>query len=149
MIDRFTGKYGFLSNFYKLTWPIYWHGINYPTVEHFFQAMKTLNYDERLRIANCLTPGDAKKMGRKIMLRKDWADVKDLVMKMGVTLKFAMNMDIADKLIATGNASLVEGNYWHDNYWGNCMCPKCVNIPGRNHIGVTLVIVREKLACIG
>lgn len=149
MIDKFTGKYAFLSNFYKLTWPIYWRGINYPTVEHFFQAMKTLNYDERVTIANCPTPIDAKRMGRKVALRKDWSAIRELVMEMGVTLKFTMNMDIADKLIATDNISLVEENYWYDNYWGNCMCPVYVDIPGKNYLGTTLVIVREKLACIG
>ena len=149
MIDKFAGNYRFLSNFYKLTWPIYWRGINYPTTEHFFQAMKTCDFNERVAMANCPTPGDAKRMGRKITLRKDWSAIKEIVMEMGVTLKFTMNMDIANKLIATGNIPLVEGNYWHDNYWGNCMCPKCVDIPGRNYLGTTLVIVREKLACIG
>lgn len=149
MINKFAGDYAFLSNFYKLTWPIHWRGINYPTVEHFFQAMKTCDFNERLMIANCQAPNEAKRLGRKVKLRKNWPDIKDIVMEMGVLLKFTMNMDIADKLISTGNTPLVEGNYWHDNYWGNCMCPKCVDVVGMNHLGVTLVIVREKLACIG
>lgn len=149
MINKFTDKYAFLSNFYKLTWSLHWRGINYPTVEHFFQAMKTYDFNERLIIANCQTPNEAKRLGRKVKLRKDWSDVKDIVMEMGVLLKFTMNVDIANKLISTDNMPLVEGNYWHDNYWGNCMCPKCVDIVGRNHLGITLVIVREKLTSIG
>ena len=39
MIAEFDGKYAFLSNFYP---SIFTHdGIEYPTVEHFFQKKKT------------------------------------------------------------------------------------------------------------
>ena len=50
MIDCFDGHWAFLSNFY---WnEIEFEGITYPTNEHFFQAMKTLNINERRAIAN-------------------------------------------------------------------------------------------------
>ena len=61
MIDCFDGHWAFLSNFY---WnEIEFEGITYATNEHFFQAMKTLDIDERRAIANCRTPGQAKRMG--------------------------------------------------------------------------------------
>ena len=78
MIDCFDGHWAFLSNFY---WnEIEFEGITYATNEHFFQAMKTLDIDERRAIANCLTPGRAKRMGRRVALRPDWEDVKEAVM---------------------------------------------------------------------
>ena len=41
-IGEFDGKFRFLSNFYPS--PIFYDGILYPTVEHAFQAAKTVNY---------------------------------------------------------------------------------------------------------
>lgn len=49
MITEFDGKYAFLSNFYHA--PFTYDGIEYPTNEHFFQAMKTLDQEERKKIA--------------------------------------------------------------------------------------------------
>ena len=87
MISNFDGHWAFLSNFY---WnEIEFEGIIYPTNEHFFQAMKTLDIDERRAIANCRTPGQAKRMGRRVALRPDWEDVKESVMLEGLYLKFA------------------------------------------------------------
>jgi Xaa-Pro aminopeptidase len=66
-IDCFDGEYAFLSNFYDS--PIEKDGIVYPTNEHFFQAMKTLDNEERKKIAAAETPGKAKRMGRNVKLR--------------------------------------------------------------------------------
>ena len=41
---------------------------------------------------------------------------------------------------------LIEGNYWHDNYWGNCLCPKCKEIEGQNQLGKILMKVRSTLS---
>lgn len=40
-INKFTGKYRFLSNFYEV--PIIVDGIKYRSVEHAFQAAKATN----------------------------------------------------------------------------------------------------------
>ena len=142
MIDCFDGKWAFLSNFY---WNEIEHeGIVYPTNEHFFQAMKTLDNDERRQIANCLTPGQAKRMGRRVALRSDWESVKEDVMFLGLCLKFA-DEQLADWLLETGDEELVEGTTWHDNEWGNCSCPKCTNIEGKNKLGKLLMRVRDMI----
>ena len=57
----------FLSNFYES--PMTIQGITYPTNEHFFQAMKTLDPSERKKIASAQTPGRAKRLGRQVKLR--------------------------------------------------------------------------------
>ena len=139
MISCFDKEWAFLSNFYESK--IEFEGIVYPTNEHFFQAMKTLDIDERRAIANALTPGKAKRMGRRVTLRSDWEEVKDEVMFLGLCLKFADDQ-LADWLLETGDEELVEGTTWHDNEWGNCTCEKCKNIPGKNKLGKLLMKVR-------
>ena len=65
-------------------------------------------------------------------------------MLIGLRKKFA-NPELRDLLLATGDEELVEGNYWHDNEWGNCTCPRCKNIPGKNKLGKLLMQVREEI----
>ena len=60
MIDNFDGEYAFLSNFYES--PMTIQGITYPTNEHFFQAMKTLDLSERKKIASAQTLRTASKI---------------------------------------------------------------------------------------
>lgn len=142
MIVEFDGDYVFLSNFYPST--IYHDGITYPTNEHFFQAMKTLDIGERKAIAAAATPGQAKRMGRSIKLRPDWEKVKTDVMMEGLRHKFAIP-EFRTKLLATGDEELMEGNTWHDNTWGNCVCQKCQSTPGRNMLGMLLMELRNEI----
>ncbi len=148
MIDSFRGQYSFLSNFYMLKYPIHWMGINYPSSEHFYQAMKTTDINVRFHISQLQTPGETKRYGKIVAIRKDWNSVKDTVMKTGVLLKFTMNVDLANQLMETGSKTLIEGNRWHDNYWGNCSCAKCITSTGLNKLGRTLMSVREELLTI-
>lgn len=142
MIDEFENEYAFLSNFYPS--PFEHEGIVYPTNEHFFQAMKTLNIQERKAIAAAETPGKAKRMGRNVSLRPDWEKIKVYVMLEGLRLKFA-DPTLAQKLIDTGDEELIEGNWWHDNTWGSCYCSDCINKPGRNMLGIILMELRKEL----
>ena len=142
MIKEFDGKFAFLSNFYPSS--IHQDGITYPTVEHYFQAMKTLNIEQREAIAAAATPGIAKRMGRKVNLRPDWETIKVDVMRTGLRLKFS-NCELAQKLLATCNEYLIEGNTWHDNCWGDCSCPRCASTTGRNLLGQLLMEVREEV----
>ena len=143
MITEFDGKYAFLSNFFYA--PFVYDGIIYPTNEHFFQAMKTLDQEKRKQIAEAKTPGAAKRMGRQVQLREDWEEVKYTAMRVGVERKFDAHPGIAEKLIATGDAILIEGNSWHDNTWGSCFCPKCAAIAGKNWLGEILMERRKEL----
>lgn len=140
MINKFDGEYFFLSNFYYS--PFVYDNITYPTVEHFFQAMKTLDRKERELIAKASTPGKAKRMGRKVKLREDWEEVKEEYMYIGLELKFTTHEDLQQKLIHTYPHYLVEGNTWHDNIWGDCSCEKCISISGRNKLGKLLMKIR-------
>ena len=83
-------------------------------------------------------------MGRHVTLRPDWEEVKVDVMREGLRHKFK-NPSLRAKLLATGNEELMEGNTWHDNTWGNCVCQKCQNIPGRNMLGMLLMELRQEI----
>ena len=141
MIDEFRGDYGWLSNLVgscitpKGTWC--------KTVEHAFQASKTLVPSERQMILACETPGQAKRLGRKVTLRLGWDAVKDRVMLTLVRSKLS-NPALAAMLLSTGWEPLIEGNYWHDNYWGSCKCAKCGD-NGQNKLGKILMQVRTEL----
>lgn len=144
MINKFEGKYEFLSNFYES--PFTWRGNTYPTVEHAFQAAKTLDPIKRSLICQAPTPGRAKRMGRKVPLRPDWEDIKEQIMYECVLAKFSQSISLMLALLATGNEELVEGTTgWCDNIWGNCECPKCINIEGQNKLGKILMRVRKEL----
>lgn len=142
MINVFEGEFAFLSNFYPS--PIKKDGIEYPTVEHFFQAMKTTNLEERKAIARARTPGVAKRMGRQVHLRPEWEDIKVDVMRQGLNLKFS-DLNLRMHLLNTGSAPLIEGNVWHDNTWGDCTCSRCTDIQGHNILGKLLMDLRERV----
>ncbi len=135
-ITSFSGPWACLSNF----WPvmIWVEDELYPSAEHAFQAMKTLNSAERRSIALAATPGQAKKAGRALSLREDWERVKDEQMLKILRVKFAV-APLAEKLLETGDQELVEGNWWGDTYWGVCKGT------GQNKLGKSLMTVRAEL----
>ena len=137
VIDSFDKEYSFLSNFYEA--PVEWEGITYPSNEHAFQAAKVINPVKRMEIAAAATPGQAKRMGRSVNLRHDWEQVKYNVMLDIVLAKFHQHSDLAEALLDTGDAELIEGNWWNDTTWGVC------NGVGTNWLGKILMSVRAQL----
>lgn len=136
VIDSFSGEYRFLSNFYPCEMDV--AGVRYPTLEHAFQAEKTTNPTERELVRNAKTPGQAKALGRRVTLREDWESVKMDVMRELLRMKFS-NKVLRAELLGTGEARLVEGNYWNDRYWGVC------NGRGENRLGKLLMEIREEI----
>ena len=136
MIDCFDGEFAFLSNFHPS--PISDGNLIFPTVEHYFQAAKTTNMEEYKAIAAADTPGQAKRLGRKVTLRPDWEEVKDQVMLDALRKKFSDDK-LRSMLLATGEEYLIEGNTWGDKYWGVC------DGVGLNHLGKLLMQVREEI----
>ena len=137
-IAEFQGEYRFLSNFYPAT--VVFEGITYPTAEHAYQSAKTTNMAERRRIAAVAAPADAKREGRALSpQRPDWEQVKFDVMEKVVRDKFTRNADLREKLLATGDAYLEEGNTWNDRIWG------VYQGQGENRLGKILMQVRDEL----
>lgn len=136
MINEFRGEYYFLSNFYPCK--VEWQGIVYENNESAFQSAKCINLEQRKNFIG-LDPSTAKRKGRRVKLRNDWEEIKDQVMYEIVLNKFLQNEDLKDKLLRTGEEELIEGNIWHDYYWGVC------NGRGKNKLGKILMQVREEL----
>lgn len=138
-IAEFRGKYFFLSNFYDAK--VEYNGLSFLNNEAAFQAQKVLDNKTKARFCH-LPPNNAKSLGRHVTLRNDWESVKDNIMYEIVLNKFSQNIDLQEKLLATGDAILVEGNTWNDTYWGVC------NGVGKNMLGRILMGVRNKLKCV-
>lgn len=141
-INNFRGPHWFLSNF-SPSRIIGAYGIVYKTAEAAFQAGKTDDPVKRQRIADARSPYQAKGLGRQLKLPDDWRVRRNGTMRAVLEYKFA-NAELLRKLLDTRHAILVEGNVWHDNYWGNCICskPSCT-APGENWLGRLLMEVRD------
>lgn len=148
-IREFAGRYAFLSNFYPAQIKIKLLGRLYlfPTAEHAYQACKSTERAVIEQFVNLpMTPGEAKRYGRTIAVRQHWEGRKSAIMRYIVYLKFTQNHLLRAALLETGLLYLVEGNTWHDNFWGQCNCQKCFQVAPRNQLGVILMDTRDMLA---
>lgn len=138
-IDKFRGRYFFLSNFYEA--PVTYLGITYRNNEAAFQAQKVCGIGSREIQFDFskADPSTAKRLGRRVNLRKDWEEIKEKSMYEICLAKFSQNEELKRKLIATGNSYLEEGNNWADKTWGT------VNGIGENKLGKILMEIREEL----
>lgn len=129
-----------LSNFYQLRLTAE-DGIDYPSVEHAYQAAKTNDTALRLEIARLASPGRAKRAGRQLQLRPDWEAVKLGMMRDLLRRKFDARTDpvMVRYLLRTGDSELIDGNPWGDRYWG------VYQGQGENWLGFLLMGVRAEL----
>ena len=132
----FEGQYKFLSNFYPSE--VEFEFVKYPTVEHAYQAAKTCDYQQRMKIQQAITPGAAKRLGRSVTLRENWDSIKFQIMLDLVTQKFS-KPPFSIWLKNTGDSYLEETNWWGDTYWGVCKGK------GKNRLGAILMYVRQNL----
>lgn len=155
MINEFVGPYAFLSNFYEFNPPIrvdYFRndcfGVGSITVnssEVAYQAGKSINP----KMYESLTPMQSKRKGRReticVAKQQVWDEQYKLpLMRRILKLKFDSNHpELQKALLDTGSEELIEGNYWHDNYWGICSCGECKG--GENNLGKLLMEIREEL----
>lgn len=120
------------------------NGIRYKNAEAAFQSHK-VPLEERRQFAD-MPPASAKRFGRNVAIPTNWDKTRDDVMRRVVMAKFEQNEDLKQRLLETGTLPIEEDTTsWHDNYWGNCHCPKCQNIPGQNRLGTILMETRDKL----
>jgi ribA/ribD-fused uncharacterized protein len=120
-IVDFRGDFRFLSNFGEAS--IVWLGLELPTSEHGYVCSKTDVPEERLLVQAVKDPGAAKRLGSPggpLTIRPGWDDARIWVMRALLEVKFAVGSDLARRLLSTGARGLVEGNWWHDVFWGVC-----------------------------
>lgn len=138
----FQDEYRFLSNF----WEVYYIYLDgqvdpYLSVENAYQASKTLDYSLREEIRT-VTQGKAKKLGQALVLRPDWNDdLRIQTMRSLLTQKFdGRDIELVQKLIATGDAKIIGANTWGDTFFGVC------DNKGKNYLGKLLMEIRKKLS---
>jgi ribA/ribD-fused uncharacterized protein len=141
VITQFRGAYRFLSNFYMA--PVKLGNAVYPSTEHAYQAAKTRSKKLRKRISQAKSAGTAKRLGQQVTIREDWEEIKVKVMYKVLVAKFTQHEDLKEQLLGTGDAELVEGNWWGDTFWGVC------NNEGENKLGKLLMLVRDELQSEG
>lgn len=142
VIDRFSGEYSFLSNFYPVK--IYYEGLEFSSTEHAYQAAKTTNVNLRYPFSfdsthPVMSASQAKKAGQNLFIRSDWEIVKIPIMEKLVEQKFMENPQLGEILKETFPNELIEENNWGDRFWGK------VNGNGKNWLGIILMNTRQKL----
>lgn len=142
VINSFRGEHRFLSNFHQC--PFEYEGLTYPNAEAAFQAQKCADPAGRIRYTQTKNPVIAKRLGRQETLPADW-DAKGIAIMNAILHQKFANPELAQLLLATGDAYLEEGNHWHDNRWGNCTCEKCRDKEGQNWLGKILMGIRDEL----
>ena len=140
LVYGFFEQFRFLSNFWPVKHGVLLDDVRYDTVEHAYQAAKTIRPAEREEIRNAPTAGKAKRFGSVVTMRDDWSDALKLsIMEDLLRQKFAPGTRLAEQLLETGDAKLIEGNTWGDTFWGRCRGK------GTNHLGELLMKIREEL----
>ena len=114
----------------------------WPSAEHYYQAMKFEDDAIREQIRQAPHPVDASKLAKqyKKQVRGDWDRIRATVMKRGTYMKCRTHEDVATALLKTGNKKIVE-NSQYDYYWG---CGR--DGRGKNTYGKILMDIREKLS---
>lgn len=132
------GANGWLANFSSHT--ILLRGRLWPSVEHYFQAMKFSDPATRQRILKASSPSEAQHVAATLVggRRPDWYRVRNIVMYNAIKAKFTQHPDLADQLRQTGSRRIVE--VARDSYWGSGR-DGC----GRNQMGRLLMRLRGDL----
>jgi ribA/ribD-fused uncharacterized protein len=146
-IDEFRGDWEFLSNMSDHSFIDKW-GAVWKTNEHWYQAAKTPHPLLKFLLWDSPDPYYARRLANDPemiprLYDKETFD-KEYIMLRGLEMKFQQNSEILEKLLSTTGFEIVEGNTWHDNFWGNCTCKKCKDIEGLNKLGLLIMQVRYK-----
>lgn len=135
MIKEFKDEFAFLSNF--IAAKVVFNSITFNSVENAYQAAKC-KFPEDMNEFITITSGQAKRKGKRIVLRDDWESVKLSIMEDLVTQKFNQE-PFKTLLINTNDLVIQEGNSWGDTFWGIDLKTGI----GQNHLGKILMKIRE------
>ena len=139
------GEYWFLSPLADFPIKMAVDGTDYvfPTVEHYYQAMKFYASDKRFDVILKLkNPDEARLLTKtaeyKINRRKDFDINKFNIMEKALYAKFIQNPDAAELLKSTGDAILIKP------------CPVCYKCgfgegSGMNRMGKVLMKIRSEI----
>jgi ribA/ribD-fused uncharacterized protein len=113
----------------------------WPTIEHYYQALKFNNTEYQMKILAAATAEKANALGNARFKRKrsDFKQVRTTLMTRAVYTQAKTYSSIEQRILETGSRKLVENSQF-DYYWG---CGR--DHRGENHYGKILMNVRSKL----
>lgn len=141
MISHFREEYDWLSNMYSVL--ISYKGIVYQSTEAAYMSQRN-DSEEWQKI--CTDPfskgGDIKRKSKFITDKPEWPLIKLRVMEEVLRIKFNIPF-LKEKLLATCDQNIQEGNTWKDDFWGIRfdMQPNY----GENHLGRLIMKIRQEL----
>ena len=145
------GEFRAFSN--DAEYPIEIEGISYPTVEHYYQAMKAREFgdtESEKRILEARTPKAAKAIGRKVtnFMKEVWDEKRREVMLRAVKAKFIQHPELQKKLTETGKRQIGKADP-RNTFWGigTGVASEKSSTPskwrGQNQLGKMLMAFRE------
>ena len=116
----------------------------WPSAEHYYQAMKFEDATIREKIRQAPHPMESTKLAKqhKKHIRKDWDKIKTAVMTRGTYMKCRTHEEVASALLNTADKTIVENSQF-DYYWG---CGR--DGRGKNMYGKILMDIRDKLSAV-
>lgn len=136
-----TESYQWASSFHSAT--VSYEGVEYPTVEHAYQAAKASRIGTREYIRNLPTAARAREAGGKdgviVDYTPDFDSRKLEIMTELQRQKFTNHPELRSLLLATGDRPLIHAVPW-DLYWG-----ATVDGQGENRLGKILEELRGQL----
>lgn len=130
--NSYITEWSWLSNFSP-------HPVGeWPTLEHAYQASRTLSPVERELVRRAHTPGAARNVGKTLTDRPNWSAIKVPVMKRALMVKFSAP-ELRQKLLDTGSEYLIHLSPW-DSFWGADHRGN-----GENVLGKLIMEVRNEL----
>jgi ribA/ribD-fused uncharacterized protein len=145
------GEFRAFSN--DAEYPIEIEGVSYPTVEHYYQAMKAREFgdsESEKRILEARTPKAAKAMGRKVknFMKEVWDEKRREIMLRAVKAKFVQHPELQKQLLDTGKRPIGKADP-RNTFWGigTGVASEKSNDPtkwrGQNQLGKMLMSFRE------
>lgn len=116
-------------------------GFEWPTVEHYYQAMKFEDEGYREKIRQAKSAKEATKLGHSFWQkrRKDWKKTSITYMTRGTYIKCRTHPHIGEMLLGSGDLDIAELSMY-DYFWGSGR-----DMRGSNEFGKLLMGIRNKL----
>jgi hypothetical protein len=152
-IVGFFGKSSEFSNFHPSDFTI--DSIPYNCTEQYYQSHKAEEFDDAETASKIMATQDPVQMmrlGKHVnnFNQDAWETEARNVMYKANCAKYSQNLSLRQALLATGDKQLVECSR-HDKYWGSGIGLHSKHTlnhtqwTGQNHMGKTLMLVREAL----
>lgn len=146
-------EYGFLSNWYPSRFVV--SGTEYSSMEQYMMHQKAICFQDTDVASQIMATDDVaeiKQLGRIVVGYDDnvWNGIRQIVVYEGLLAKFSQNEELKSMLKGTGKSILAECAV-KDRIWGIGLSMSDPNRldrskwQGKNLLGYTLMIVRDKL----